>query len=185
VQLFRVFPWDGRSRGNSAGGPFYVPRHKQGAGRHDIPERDGVVYCSEVAISAVAEAIKSFRGQVVSQGIFTRPDGTVLSLATFELDDSIALIDLDDTVKLTSLGIAPSKVASPHRTVTQGIARKLFDEGNAGFTWWSALKSSWKNATLFESRVRSYLKIRDIGVLGVDMAIVGQAADEMLVRIAE
>ena len=181
VELFRIFPWDGRTRGDAAGGPLYVPRQKQGAGRHDIPERDGVLYCSEIAGSAVAEAIKSFRGQSVPRSVFIRPGGMTIALATLELDDAIALIDLDDSAHLASRGITPSQVASSHRPTTQGIARRLFDEGSPGFTWWSALKSSWKNATLFESRVRAHMKIRDVSSLSADLDAVVHAAGEMFV----
>jgi hypothetical protein len=183
MQLFRVFPWDGHSRGNAEGGPLYVPRHKQGAGRHDIPEREGVIYCSKVAVSAVAETLKPFRGQTVPRRIFSRPDGTVVALATLELEDSITLVDLDDTAQLSFLGFAPSEASSTHRAITQAVARKLFDQKHPGFIWWSALKSSWKNATLFESRVSSYLKVSDIVNLGADLTIVNQIADEMFVKI--
>lgn len=159
-----------------------MPRQKQGAGRHDIPERDGVIYASRVSVSAVAEALKSFRGQTVPGSLFERTDGNNIALATLTLDDGTTLVDLDDATELAHRRITPSHVASIDRPTTQAIARRIFDEGAAGIAWWSALKSSWKNATLFETRVKGRLLAVDIEILRPGLELVARAAAEVFVR---
>ncbi|MBI5529429.1 MAG: RES family NAD+ phosphorylase [Deltaproteobacteria bacterium] len=183
MELFRIFPWDGRSRGGAPGGPFFVPRHKQGAGRHDVPEKDGVIYTSKIAVSAVAEALKSFRGQPAPPGVFDRPDGTRLALATFDLHNAVVLVDLDDPTELAARGLNPSLVASGLRPATQALARTLYDEGVAAFLWWSALNASWKNAALFEGRVRSGLRVTEITALRAGLDVVTRAALELNVSL--
>jgi hypothetical protein len=139
---------------------LFVPRDKQGAGRHDIPERDGVLYCSTVVISAVAEAIKSFRGRTIRNDLFRRPDGLVVSVAGYELDDGIKIVDLNDPQNLAKRRLTPAQIATFDRKTTQGIARRFYDEGIAGFSWWSTLEAGWRNVTLFESRVKKHLKVK-------------------------
>lgn len=186
MDIYRVFLWDGKSQGAKFGGPLYVPRAKQGAGRHDIPERDGVLYCSQMAVSAVVETIKSFRGLTITNDIFDRPNGLRVALVHLRLHDNIGLLDLDDPNQLASRQLIPSLVVSSHRQITQDMTRKLYDEGLAGFTWWSTLDSSWKNVTLFESRVRSSLQLAgDIVALHLNIYEVQQAAKHLHMRFKE
>jgi len=183
LQLYRVFYWDGHSTGASEGGPLFVPQELQGAGRHDIPELDGVIYTSVAPVSCVAEAIKDFRSQEVRSAIFLRPDGHRRSLAAFDLADTVRLLDLDDPKELVKRGINPSQVSSPTRSVTQGLTRQLFEEGLAGFYWWSALNASWKNVTLFKSRVIKSLSLKEKPVeLKLDLPVVREAGDFLKVN---
>jgi D-alanyl-lipoteichoic acid acyltransferase DltB (MBOAT superfamily) len=162
VILFRVFPWDQQSEGSSAGGPLFVPRLKQGSGRHDIPERDGVFYCSTNVTSAIAEAIQSFRGRKINNQTFQRVNGWILSLVSYNIqDDKLKIENLDHPKNLAKRGLIPSQIATNHRPTTQNVARRLYDEGLSGFSWWSALEASWQNVTLFENRVKKHLEIKD------------------------
>jgi hypothetical protein len=155
LDLFRVFDWDGTSVGRGPGGPLFVARDRQGAGRHDAPAKYGAWYCSRVAVSAVAEAIKFLRGHRLEDEDLTRPDGTRRALAHFTLEHASRLVDLDDPRTLVARRLRPSEVATSRRAVTQHIAAALFDEDAAGLLWWSTLESSWINATLFAERVRA------------------------------
>jgi hypothetical protein len=183
-RFYRAFRWDRRSAGASVGGPLYVPRHRQGSGRHDIPERDGVIYASLAAASCAAEVIKSFRGQLLVNEVFERAAGGSSALACLETQKNLTLVDLDDPKQLDKRKLLPSQVVSPQRTVTQEMTRALHDEGVAGFLWWSTLNSGWKNVTLFESRVRRELKVvAGPRALSLDDPDVLAAAKELSIEI--
>lgn len=159
MQLFRVFDWDGSSAGNAPGGPLFVARRLQGAGRHDAPDKYGAWYCSRDLVSAVAESIKFARGQVLEDSDFVSAGGTVRTLIELRLDEAVRLVDLDDPRELVTRRIRPSQVATGRRPVTQGIASAIFDEGATGFTWRSTLEAEWSNVTLFHERALRHVSI--------------------------
>ncbi len=150
--LFRVFrAIDGAQR-TARGGALYVPRDRQGAGRHDSPGRYGAFYAARSAVAAVAETIQAFRGRDLSVEDLELADGSRLTLAT--LDDSTlgAMVDLDDPAVLVEEGYRPSGVASRDRMITQAMAVRAFDAGALGLSWWSTLDAVWTNVTLFAER---------------------------------
>ena len=148
MTLYRVFPWAPRRFVR----PLDVPRERQGANRHDNPDRYTALYLSREAESAVAEAIQAFRGRTLTDRDLERADGRRLALAA--LDDAAVppLVDLDDPTVLLAWSWRPSQVATRDRATTQAIARALFDDGAAGCSWWSSLEASWTNVTLFGRR---------------------------------
>ncbi len=159
--LYRVFDWDGRAKGREPNGPFFSPRHLQGPGRHDIPSRDGVLYASLSAVSAIAESIQTFKGQTLVDEDFVRSDGRRRALAVFSLSDRISLLDLRDPKVLAARHISPAHITTREYAVTRQLAMNLFDENVAGFLWISALMASWTNASLFDSRVAAFLKLEE------------------------
>ncbi len=155
--LFRVFRASPGAADTERGGPLYVPRDRQGAGRHDSPGRYGAFYAARSADAATAEAIQAFRGRDLGNDDLELADGSVLALAT--LDDSAldgeafgAISDLDDPGVLLREGWRPSGVASRDRTITQAMAVRFFDAGALGLSWWSTLDAAWTNVTLFAER---------------------------------
>jgi RES domain len=152
VDLFRVFDWDGSSLGRREGGPLFVARSRQGAGRHDAPVVYGAWYCSRTAVSAIAEAIQYLRGHVLTDADFLRAGGTTKALVGLRLDPALALVDLDDPSQLTARQLRPSRVATMRRSVTQRMAASIFEEGAGGLLWWSTLEAEWANVTLFHER---------------------------------
>lgn len=152
MQLFRVFSWAGAAAHRSDGGALFVARDRQGAGRHDAPERYAAWYCSRHAVSAVAESIQFARGQLLEDADFARADGRRLALAEIHLDDRVRVLDLDDPNELARRGLRPSEVATGRRAVTQAIASEIFGDGLTGFSWWSTLEAEWTNVTLFHER---------------------------------
>ena len=149
--LYRVFPHRPGAGPGEPGGPLYVARDRQGAGRHDNPDHYGALYASASAESAVAERIQAFRGQMLADQDLTRTDGTSLALAGFD-DARLAqrgVVDLDEPRELTRRRLRPSRVATGYREVTQPMALAIHAEGVPGFAWWSALEASWRNVTLF------------------------------------
>jgi hypothetical protein len=184
VTLFRVIHWDGHSTGRRGAGPLFVPRPHQGAGRHDAPDLYGAWYCTTDPVAAVAERIQSFRGRVLADTDFTRLGQLTLALVTLDLRDSVRLIDLDEPAQLVQRRWRPSMVATRRRTVTQQLARALFEEGVAGFSWWSTLAAEWTNVTLFYERAVGATRV--VGPprpLTTTMPEVQRAAQDLGVRI--
>jgi hypothetical protein len=150
--LYRVYrALDGVDEG-ARGGPLYVPRERQGAGRHDSPARFGAYYAARTPEAAVAEAIQVFRGRDLDDDDLEYADGSRLALAA--LDDSALdeLFDLDDPAVLVHEAWRPSSVAGRDRTTTQGMAERAFEAGAIGLSWWSTLDAAWTNVTLFAER---------------------------------
>lgn len=159
MELFRVFDWDGFSLGRRPGGPLFVARARQGAGRHDAPNLYGAWYGSREAVSAIAESIQYLRGHVLTDRDFTRVGGTTKALVGLRLDPSLRLVDLDNASELVARGLRPSQVATTRRIVTQAIAASVFKEGADGMLWWSTLDAEWTNLTLFYERALPHVAI--------------------------
>ena len=166
MDLFRVFDWDGVSTGRSPGGPLFVARSRQGAGRHDAPARYGAWYCSRRPTSAIAETLQYLRGHEVSDEDFTRSGGLTKAIVLLRVDRDSDVVDLDDPTMLVSRSLRPSRVATRRRAMTQRIAASIFDEGAAGLSWWSTLNADWANVTLFHERA-----LRDITIVTAPLAL--------------
>jgi hypothetical protein len=158
--LYRVFSWNGSSRRGEAGGPLYVPRSRQGSGRHDNPELYGAVYCALEPVGCIAEALQPFRNQAVGPGDLERHPGMALALVELELSADVRLCNLDEPGELQRRSLRPSRIATLDRRLTQELAAHLFHEGLGGCLWWSVLESLWINATLFAERISGALAIR-------------------------
>lgn len=186
--LHRLFPWSGGSAPADPGGPLFNPRRQQGSGRHDRPDLYGAIYVSRAEVSAVAEWLAAFRGQQLSAEDFDRTDGRVLALVGFEDDDLGDLgevVDLDEPAELQKRRLRPSRVATHARPVTQQLAGSLFDEGLAGFGWWSTLEASWPNVTLFAERVDGRLVVAtEPRPLTIDDPVVAAAAAAVGVQLS-
>ncbi len=177
MDFYRVFPWNSKSQKSQHGHAFYIARSKQGQGRFDIPELDGVLYCSKDPVSAVAEFIQVFRGQAMMEAHFERPDGLINALACLQYPDSKKLIDLDDPYTLVRLNVRPSQFLTRNRQKTRAISQEVHRKKADGFLWPSALEASWINASLFESRVGSKLSLdQPIRPLSIDMPELQEAA---------
>jgi hypothetical protein len=176
VDLYRVFPFNPESLKYQPGHVFYVSQKKQGQGRFDIPELDGVLYCSRDSISAIAEFIQVFRGQSITSAHFERADGLTMAIANFQYPDSKKLINLDDPKTLVKFNIRPSHFLTRNRLKTKAVCQQIYKKTNDGFLWPSTLEGSWVNCCLFESRVRSKLSITTIRPLTLDMSELQEAA---------
>ena len=150
--LYRVYRALDGAAPTVRGGPLFVPREYQGAGRHDSPGRYGAFYAARSRVAAVAETIQAFRGRDLSADDLERSDGTRLMLATFDDSGLDGLMDLDEPAVLTDEGWRPSGVASRDRSITQPMAERAFESGALGLSWWSTLDSAWTNVTLFAER---------------------------------
>jgi hypothetical protein len=145
--LYRAFPLGDGADPEEQGGPLYVPRAFQGAGRHDSPDRFGVLYASRSPVSVVAEVVRALRLHRIA-----RRD------LVFE-DRPLALASLDDPTELASRRLRPSTVATRKREVTQAQAVALYEQGHSAFAWWSTIEASWINVTLFADRAVPHLSM--------------------------
>jgi hypothetical protein len=94
--LYRVYRALEGVAPSARGGPLFVPREYQGAGRHDSPGRYGAFYAARTPVAAVAETIQAFRGRDLSPEDLERSDGTRLMLAAFDDSGLETLLDLDE-----------------------------------------------------------------------------------------
>jgi len=150
--LYRVYRALDEAGAEARGGPLFVPRDRQGAGRHDSPGRYGAFYAARSAEAAVAETIQAFRGRDLSPEDLELADGSRLTLVAFDDSALESLVDLDEPAVLVEERWRPSGVASRDRTVTQAMAVHAFEAGALGLSWWSTLDSAWTNVTLFAER---------------------------------
>ena len=183
--LYRVLPSLPGAGPLEEGGALFVPRLRQGSGRHDNPAQYGAIYASRDRESAVAEAIQGFRGQLLGDSDLVRGDGRRSALAA--IDDSAVgtLVDLDDPADLVRRNIRPSRVATNVRDTTQLIALSIYQEGVPGFGWWSTLEASWANVTLFAERATPLLvPAGDPEPLTTDHPVLRAAADAVGVTLA-
>jgi hypothetical protein len=156
--LYRSFPAQPGAEPTSQGGPLHAPRYLQGAGRHDNPDRYGVLYVSRIPESVVAELLRSLRRHEVSDADL-RSEGRAYALAAIDDAALEGLLDLDDPANLAARGLRPSGVATRNRRRTRRVALGIFDEGVPGFEWWSTIEGSWINVTLFSDRVTGSLQV--------------------------
>ena len=175
-----MFWWDGRSVGDGHGGPLYVPKRLQRSGRrgsrHNLPDLDGVLYCSMQAVSAVAEALKPFTRQSISDRDFQNSKEPLRRAVACIEYSGPGLPDLGDPAVLAARGWQISAVTSLERATSQGIARVLFAEGYHGLIWPSVLNPEWRNVTLFESRVLGRMSVKGaIAPLALDYPAVQEA----------
>jgi hypothetical protein len=72
------------------------------------------------------------------------------ALASLELPDEAASVDLDDPLALSAEGLRPSQVATRRRRTTQSQAAEIHASHPVAIRWWSTLEASWINWTLFD-----------------------------------
>lgn len=185
--LYRVFRALDGVAPTARGGPLYVPRERQGSGRHDAPGRYGAFYAARSPVAAVAETIQAFRGRDLSPDDLELADGSRLTLATYDDATLEALLDLDEPAVLLEEGWRPSGVASRDRALTQAMAVRAFEAGALGLSWWSTLDSAWTNVTLFAERTLGVGMVALAGpveLLTLKHPALVAAADQLAVPLA-
>ncbi len=128
-------------------------------------------------MSAVAESLAAFRGTGDLAPELLIRFALPLGLASLELNDSAALVDLDEPTVLEGESLRPSVVATGRRRVTQSYALDMFERRRetAGLRWWSTLEAGWINLTLFD-RGLGDVTLTDVRELTVDDDVVIEAA---------
>jgi hypothetical protein len=141
--LFRVFPHLPRAKVGERGHPTYRPP-SQGKGRLDNPDKYDTWYFALDEMGAVVEAFGTLAEW--SEAMFAFPDlpGARRALATFRLEESTNLLELDDSLNLVQRNLRPTQVIVRIRPATQAWALRVFNERNGlgqrtweGVQWWS------------------------------------------------
>ncbi len=161
--LYRAFNWLKSAKEKEVGGVFWNPQSLQrtgpAGGRHDIPSKDGVLYCSLTPLSPIAEQLKGFSNRKIKPSVFKREKIYDLALVSFSTNKELNLIDLNEPDSLSRLKSKSSEVFTNHRETTQSMSEKIFDLGYDGILWPSVLESSWINASLYYSRALNKINI--------------------------
>lgn len=161
---YRVFPHVPGSEPGDKGHALYRPP-TQGGGRIDNPRRYRTTYLAREAAGAIGE---TFGGRPAwDEDMFelgsTDPDlnRARRALATFQLPDDIALLDLDHAYALHERGMRPTSVIERNRRATQAWALRVFEEADhngdrrwAGVQWWSYYLPPWRMLGLWDATPR-------------------------------
>ncbi|HEY0025219.1 MAG TPA: RES family NAD+ phosphorylase [Longimicrobium sp.] len=158
-RLWRVFPWDPAAR---AGAPFsvqsFAPRHAQGGGRFDLRDLTSVLYLATSAAHAYAEVLRGFPNTRLTDDHLVHASGHRLASVTVDIPLALydGLPDLAVGEVLDRYGVRADTLALPptRRAQTQAVARLVWDDGQAGFRWWSAFHGEWHSTVLFMERVK-------------------------------
>jgi hypothetical protein len=179
--LWRVFPWDPSAADGAVFSPSFVPE-PTGRGRFDLPSRRSpVLYLAESPAHAVAELLHPWRGRSIDDRHLTRAGRrlAVVEVTWSAPTDDIA--DLCDPETLVRLDVAPDRVASRQRSITQPIAQRVWDSGSAGLRWWSRFWGDWHATVVFTARAGvsagPHLLYGESKPLGVEAPEVMEAAE--------
>lgn len=178
--LYRVLPFLAKAAPRQPGGALYVP--PQGGGRIDNPELYSVLYLSDAAAGAVAEAFGRFPEWTAAllRGSQALP-GRVRAIASYHLADEEPLCDLDDPERLRALRLRPSDVVSRDYLRTRRWARRIFEQREwAGVRWWSYYDPRWTSIGLWKF---DRLALLSVTALRLDDAAVAEAGRTISRRI--
>jgi hypothetical protein len=170
------------ARPDEPGGALYVPR--QGGGRLDNPELYSVLYLSDAAAGAIAEAFGRFPEwtPAVLAGSPSLP-GSTRAIARYGLSDEAQLCDLDDPEQLKRLRLRPSEVVSRDYGRTRSWARRIYEQRQwIGVRWWSYYDPRWASVGLWDI---GRLKVEDVRSLRLDEPALIEASRTIARRIIE
>jgi hypothetical protein len=178
--LYRVFPHLRKGAEQQPGGALYIP--PQGGGRLDNPGSYAVLYLSDSAAGAIAEAFGRFPEW--TPAILTESPnlpGSKLSLARYRLPDDAPLCDLDDAAQLAQLHLRPSDIVSRDYMRTRSWARGIYDLNQfVGIRWWSYYDPRWASVGLWET---GQLVVEDVKPLRLDEPALLEAGRTIVRRV--
>jgi hypothetical protein len=163
-----------------AGSALYIP--PQGGGRIDNPVMYSVLYMSDHAAGAVAEAFGRFPewSLALLEGSPSLP-GSVRALARYHLPDDTPVCNLDDPDQLLALGLRPSDVVNRDYEKSRQWARRIYEQRKwSGVRWWSYYNPAWSSFGLWDT---GRLKIEDVVPLRLDHPAFIEAAKVIVRRI--
>jgi len=149
MTLYRVFPYDPSAAENDEGGALYVPPPST-SGRIVNVDLYRELYFAKQPEAAAAEQFGFLFTWYPSD--FVHAGGRPYALTTYDLGDSVRVLDLNDTAALSRAGIKrPSQVVTRDRRVSQAWARAIFEHGgHSGVSWWSYYCPDWAVCGLWD-----------------------------------
>ncbi len=178
--LYRVFPYLTRAAEDEPGGPLYVSA--QGGGRLDNPAAYAVLYLSDAAAGAIAEAFGRFSEwtTAILEGSPSLP-GSARAIARFQLPEAAPICNLDDPAQLGALGLRPSDVVSRDYTRSRAWAHRIYEQGRwIGVRWWSFYDPQWASFGLWET---GQLELEEVRLLQLDDTALQDASRAIARRI--
>jgi hypothetical protein len=180
--LYRVLPFIANVAPDEPGGALYVPR--QGGGRLDNPDLYAVLYLSDAASGAIAEAFGRFPewSSAILSGSPSLP-GSARAIASYQLADDEPLCDLNDPEQLRALRLRPSDVVSRDYSRTRGWARRIYEQRVwIGVRWWSYYDPGWASVGLWEI---ARLKLKEVRPLRLDDPALVEASRTIVRRMID
>ena len=180
VTLYRVFPFHPASAPNEPGGALYVP--PQAAGRLDNPDLPPILYLSDAAPGAIAEAFGRFpEWNAAMLGGSPALPGSARALGRYEFRGARPLCDLDDGERLVEFALRPSDVVTRDYARTRSWARTVYQQDRwAGIRWWSYYDPQWGSVGLWDT---GGVEVREIHPLELDHPDLVTASRAILRRI--
>jgi RES domain-containing protein len=178
--LYRVFPYLARAAKNEPGSALYLPA--PGGGRLDNAAAYAVLYLSDAAAGAIAEAFGRFSEwtPAILEGSPSLP-GSARAIARFQLPEQAPICDLDDPAQLGALGLRPSDVVTRDYTRSRAWARRIYEQGRwIGVRWWSYYDAQWASLGLWEI---GQLKLEEVRLLQFDDVALRHASRTIVRRI--
>jgi len=149
--LYRVFPYLSAAPDDAPGGALYAPG--KAGGRIDNPELYSVLYLSDAAAGAIAEAFGRFPVWTAAmlQGSSSLP-GSARALARYVLPDREPVCNLDDARRLLALRLRPSDVVTRDYNRSRAWASRIYKQGRwSGVRWWSYYEPRWASFGLWDT----------------------------------
>jgi hypothetical protein len=178
--LYRVFPYLKGATVDGPGGALYVSA--QGGGRLDNAAAYAVLYLSDAAAGAIAEAFGRFSewSAAILEGSPSLP-GSARAIARFRLPEAAPICNLDDPAQLGTLGLRPSDVVSRDYTWSRAWARRIYEQGRwIGVRWWSYYDPQWASFGLWET---GQLELEEVRLLRLDDAAIQDVGRTIARRI--
>ncbi|HXM40199.1 MAG TPA: RES domain-containing protein [Bryobacteraceae bacterium] len=145
-----MFPFLAAAGKREPGGALYVP--PQGGGRIDNPGIYSVLYLSDAAAGAIAEAFGRFPEwtPAILEGSPSLP-GSIPAIARYRLAEDAPICNLDDPKQLLALGLRPSDIVGRDYTRSRAWARRIYAQNRwSGVRWWSYYDPAWSSFGLWE-----------------------------------
>jgi RES domain len=170
--LYRVFPYVKTAPDDGPGGARYIP--PQGGGRIDNPDLYSVLYLSDAAAGAIAEALGRFPEwtAAVLKGSPSLP-GSTRAIARYALADREPVCNLDNARQLLALHLRPSDVVTRDYVRSRGWAKRIYEARRwSGVRWWSYYDPRWASLGLWHT---SRLTLEEVVVLRLDSPVLLEA----------
>jgi hypothetical protein len=120
-------------------------------GRLDNPSEYDCWYLAAEASGAIGETFGDLDLWISNMFVFPALPGATRALGTYEVDDAIPVLDLDDARNLLALGLRPTQVVERNRAVSQGWALQIYNQLTptgarrwSGVRWWSYHRPQWR-----------------------------------------
>lgn len=189
--LYRVFRHLPGAKEHEPGHPLYLHR-PQGQGRWDNDDLYGAWYLARNAECAVGETLGDHATWRPSSFDVRVPAGGRFALGVYQVRDTIALLDLNNSQNLWDRGLNPTQIAIRNRSATQDIARSIFCEKRSngirkwdGISWWSTRWPHWNPICLWVLNGESpELQLLHVDALRLDHPAVVDAAQTLAKPIA-